>query len=152
MVCEGTGRVRKTKTLGVDIPAGIMDGARLRVAGEGEAGYRRARAGDLYISIHVEPHKLFERQGDDLVLEQEINFAQAALGAKIKVPTLDGEATLKIPAGTQPGAVLKMRGKGVKHLHGFGRGDQLVRVMVVVPKKLGKKQEKLLKEFEKSLK
>ncbi|KYK25356.1 hypothetical protein AYK26_06275 [Euryarchaeota archaeon SM23-78] len=150
--CEGTGRVRKTKTIEVDVPAGIMGGAKLRVAGEGEAGYRRARPGDLYLLIHVEPHELFERHGDNLVLEQNISFIQAVLGDKIKVPTIDGEASLKIPAGTQPGTILKMSGKGVKHLHGFGKGDQLVKINIEVPKKLSREQEKLLKEFEKSLK
>ena len=150
--CEGAGRVRKTKTIEVDIPAGIMDGAKLRVAGEGEAGYRGANPGDLYLLIHVEPHDLFERHGDDLLSEQDITFFQAAMGDKIKVPTLDGEATLKIPAGTQPGTVLKMGGKGVKHLHGFGRGDQLVKINIEIPKHLSRKQEKLLREFEKSLK
>lgn len=151
-VCSGTGRVRKTKTIEVDMPAGIMDNAKLRVAGEGEAGYRGAGPGDLYLLIHVEPHDLFERHGDDLLLEQEISFSQAARGAKIKVPTLDGDAVLKIPAGTQPGTVLKMKGKGVKHLHGFGRGDQVVKINIEVPKRLNKKQERLLKEFERSLK
>ncbi|MBW2991367.1 molecular chaperone DnaJ [Candidatus Woesearchaeota archaeon] len=149
--CEGTGRVRKTKTIEVDVPAGIMDNAKLRVGGEGEAGFRGAHSGDLYLLIHVKNHDLFERHGDDLVLEQNISFSQAALGDKIKVPTIDGEASLKIPSGTQPGTILKMKGKGVKHLHGFGRGDQLVKMNISIPKKLNRKQEKLLKEFEKSL-
>ncbi len=150
-VCGGSGMVRKTKTIEVDIPAGIMEGARLRVAQEGEAGYRGARPGDLYLVIHVEPHELFERQGDDLVLEQDISFAQAVLGDKIKVPTIEGEANLKIPPGTTPGTVLKMRGAGVKHLNSYGRGDQLIRINVKVPENLSKKQKELLKEFDKTL-
>ena len=149
--CDGTGRVRKTRLIEVDIPTGIMDNARLRVAGEGEAGYRGSSSGDLYILTHVEPHELFERQGDDLLLKQDVSFSQAAIGAKIKVPTLDGQASLKIPSGTQPGTVLKMKGKGVKHLHGFSKGDQLVIINIDIPSKLNKKQEKLLKEFEKSI-
>jgi len=149
--CDGTGRVRRTRLIEVDVPAGIMDGAKLRVAGEGEAGYRGAKPGDLYLLIRVKPHELFERRGDDLFLNHTISFVQAVLGGKVKVPTIDGEATLKIPPGTQPGTVLRMRGKGIKHLHGFGRGDQLVRINIEVPKKLSKKQEKLLREFEKSL-
>ncbi len=150
--CDGTGRSRKTKTLEVDVPAGIMQGAKLRVGGEGEAGYRGAGPGDLYLLIHINSHELFERHNDDLVLEQNISFSQAALGDKIKVPTLDGEASLKIPTGTQPDTILRMKGKGIKHLHGFGRGDQLVKINIKIPKKLSRKQEKLLKEFDKSLK
>lgn len=148
--CGGTGRTRKTRTIEVDIPAGIMQSAKLRVAGEGEAGYRGGSAGNLYLMIHVTPHDVFERHGDDLFLEHSISFAQAALGDKIKIPTLDGNASLKIPAGTQPGTVLRMKGKGVKHLNGFGRGDQMVKLVVDVPKKLSRNQEKLLKEFDKS--
>ncbi|MBN2142608.1 molecular chaperone DnaJ [Candidatus Woesearchaeota archaeon] len=146
--CQGTGRNRASKTIEVSIPAGIMDNARLRVNGEGEAGYRGGPSGDLYILIHVEPHEVFERDDDDLLMKIDINFAQAALGDKIKIPTLDGKANLKIPAGTQPGDVLKMKGEGLKHLHGFGHGDLLVHINVEVPTKLSKKQEKLLKELQ----
>jgi molecular chaperone DnaJ len=149
--CGGTGIVRKTKTIEVDIPAGIMEGARLRVAGEGEAGYRGGRHGDLYLIIHVEPSDLFERQGDDLVMEQKISLTTAALGGKVKVDTLEGTAELKIPSGTQPGTVLRMKGKGIKHLHSFGRGDQLVKINIEIPTKLTKHQEKLLREFDESL-
>jgi len=149
--CSGTGRLRKTRIIKVDIPAGIMDGAKLRVDGEGEAGYRGASPGDLYILVHVKPHELFERRGDDLFLEQDISFAQAVLGDRIRVPTIDGGASLKIPSGTQPGTILRMKGKGVKHLHGFGRGDQLVKINIKVPRRLNRKQEKLLREFDKSV-
>ncbi len=150
--CGGAGRVRKTRTIEVEIPAGIMDNAQLRVSGEGEAGFRGSNPGDLYLTIHVEPHEVFERQEDDLVLTQGITFSQAALGGKVKVPTIDGEAVLKIPPGTQPDTVLKMSGKGVKHLHGYGRGDQLVKINIEVPRHLSRHQEKLLKDFEESLK
>jgi molecular chaperone DnaJ len=128
-----------------------MDGARLRVSGEGEAGYRGGRNGDLYLMIHVEPSEVFEREGDDLLIEQNISFATAALGGKVKVPTLDGEAELKIPSGTQPGTVLRMKGKGIKHLHSFGRGDELVKINITVPARLSKHQEKILKDFDDSL-
>jgi len=150
--CGGAGTVRKTKTIEVDVPGGIMDQAKLRVNGEGEAGFRGAEPGDLYLITHVEPHDVFERQGDDLFIEQKIGFAQAILGDKVQVPTIDGKAMLKIPPGTSPGAVLKMSGKGVKHLHSFGRGDQLVKISIEMPKHLNRHQEKLLKEFEQSLK
>ncbi|MBN2459674.1 molecular chaperone DnaJ [Candidatus Woesearchaeota archaeon] len=149
--CSGAGTVRKTKTIEVDVPAGIMDQARLRVNGEGEAGYRGSEPGDLYLIIHVEPSDIFERIGDDLVMEQKISFTQAILGAKVKVPTIDGEAVLKIPPGTSPGAVLRMSGKGMKRLHSFGRGDQLVKITIEMPKHLNRHQEKLLREFEESL-
>jgi molecular chaperone DnaJ len=148
--CGGAGRVRKAKTIEVDIPAGIMEGAKLRMAGEGEAGFRGARTGDLYISIHVEPHQVFERRGDDLYAEQKISFATAALGGRVTVPTIDGEAELKIAAGTQSGSVLRMKGKGMKHLHSFNRGDQLVKVSIDVPTHLTREQEKKLREFEDS--
>lgn len=149
--CGGAGRVRKAKTIEVDVPAGIMDGARLRVSGEGEAGYRGGRNGDLYLLIHVEPSEVFEREGDDLIIEQKISFTKAALGGKVTVPTLDGKADLKIPAGTQPGTVLRMKGKGIKHLHSFGRGDELVKINIEVPSKLSRHQEKILKDFDDSL-
>jgi len=150
--CGGACRVRKTKTIDVNIPAGIMDGAKLRVSGEGEAGFKGGRNGDLYISIHVEPSDIFERENDDLLIEQAVSFSTAALGGKIKVPTIDGQAELKIPAGTQPGTVLRMKGKGVKHLHGYGRGDELVKIRIEVPTHLTKEQEMILKEFEKKSK
>jgi molecular chaperone DnaJ len=146
--CEGTGRVRSTKTIEVGIPVGIMDGARLRVNGEGEAGYRGGSAGDLYLGVHVEPNNIFEREGDNLIIESEISFVQAALGDKIKIPTIGGEASLKIPAGTQPGTILRMKGEGIRHMNGFGKGDQLIRIKVFIPTNLSKKQEKILKEFE----
>ncbi|MFH0870192.1 MAG: molecular chaperone DnaJ [archaeon] len=149
--CEGTGRLKDTKTIEVSIPAGIMDEARLRVSGEGEAGYRGGQPGDLYLVINVEPHDTFTREDDDIVLELEISFTQAALGDKIKVPTINGEASLKISEGTQPGTVLRMKGEGIKHMHGFGRGDQLVKINIKVPHGLNKKQAKLLNEFDESL-
>lgn len=134
--CVGRGRVRQVRTIKITIPAGVDSGYRLRVAGEGEAGERGGPPGDLYVYITVKPHPFFKRTGNDLVIEQKISFAQAALGAVIEVPTLEGTATLKIPEGTQPGTLFRLRGKGVPYLNGGGRGDQLVRVHIDVPTKL----------------
>ena len=147
--CKGRGSVQKTSKIDVKIPAGAETGTNLRLRGEGEAGERGAEQGDLYIIIHVKQHKIFERKGDDLFLQIPISFAQAALGDTIEVPTIKGKADLKIPAGTQTHTVFKMRGKGIPYLHGSGSGDQLVQVIVEVPKKLSKEQKELLKKFEK---
>ncbi|MFH1506538.1 MAG: DnaJ C-terminal domain-containing protein, partial [archaeon] len=145
--CNGNGLVRKTKKLEINIPEGIEDGSRLRISGEGEAGFRGGMHGDLYVVVHVEQHKLFERHDNDIYIEAPISFVQASLGTEIEVPTLDGRANLKIPSGTQPGTLFKMRGKGIPYLHSHGRGDQLVRVNVVIPEKLSKKQKELLNVF-----
>ncbi len=117
------------------------------MAGEGEAGTMGGPKGDLYIYIHVKPDRLFRREGNDVVMEIPISFAQAALGDEIEIDTLDGKAKLKIPEGTQSGTVFRLRGKGITDLHGYGRGDQLVHVKVMTPKKLTEKQKALLKEF-----
>lgn len=145
--CRGSGRVRKHKRISVTIPAGVDDGSQLRVAGEGEAGFNGGPPGDLYIILRVKPHEFFERQGDDIYCEMPINFAQAALGDEIEVPTLDGKVKLKIPAGTQSGTFFRIKGKGVPHLRGYGQGDQHVRVVVVTPKNLTEKQKDLLREI-----
>jgi len=150
--CHGEGKIQKTSKLEVKIPAGSETGTNLRVAGGGEAGERGAEPGDLYIIIHVKPHKIFERHGNDIFIEIPISFSQAALGDKIEVPTLKGKAELKIPSGTQTGTMFKMKSKGIPSLHGYGAGDQLVKVKVEVPKKLSKKQKDLLKEFDKTVK
>lgn len=149
--CKGEGRISKTTKLDIKIPAGAETGTNLRVPGGGEAGDRGADSGDLYIIIHVKHHKIFQRQGDDLFLEIPITFSQAALGAKIEVPTLEGKAELKIPAGTQSGTILRMKGKGIPFLHGSGKGSQLIKVNIKTPKSLNKKQKELLKEFDKTL-
>ncbi len=148
--CRGAGQVRKTKTLHVKIPAGVDDGSRLRLSGEGEAGVRGGPHGDLYVYIVVRPHKLFVRDGNDVMCDMEISFAQAALGDAIEVPTLDGTASLKVPEGTQAGTVFRIKGKGIPFLNGSGRGDQHVRVKVVTPTKLTDKQKELLREFAKA--
>ncbi len=146
--CGGTGRIRKKKTIDIDIPPGISNGNQLRVSGEGEAGERSIPNGDLYITIRILPHKIFERKGDDLYMELPISFVSAAIGAEVEVPTIDGKATLRIPAGTQSDTIFVMRGKGIPHLHGFGQGSQNVKVIVLVPTKLTKRQKELLEEFE----
>ena len=148
-VCGGEGRIEKKKKIELKIPAGAETGTNLRITGAGGAGDRGAEPGDLYVIIHVKKHKLFARDGDDLHIDIPVSFVTAALGGKIEIPVLDGKAELKIPSGTQPGTVLKMKGKGIPYLHGYGTGDQLVHVIVEVPKKLSKKQKDLLKEFEK---
>lgn len=145
--CHGAGHVRKTRNVKVKVPPGVDDGTRLRRTGEGEAGVRGGPPGDLYVYIHVKPHRLFRREGDDIVCEIPVSFVQAALGDEINLPTLDGDATLKVPEGTQHGTVFRLKGKGIPHLQGHGVGDQLVRVKVITPTKLNDKQKELLREF-----
>lgn len=148
-VCHGVGRVKKQKKIRVNIPAGVDDGSRLRVTGQGEAGVNGGPAGDLYIIFRVKPHQFFERHGNDIYCEMPLNFSQAALGDEIEVPTLDGKVKLKIPAGTQSGTSFRIKGKGVPHLRGYGRGDQHVVVKVVTPTKLTERQKDLLQELAK---
>ncbi len=145
--CHGSGQVRRTRTIHIKIPAGVDDGTRLRVAGEGEAGLRGGPPGDLYVYIHVRPHKIFKREGNDVIMELPISFAQAALGDEVEVPTLEGKATIRIPEGTQHGTIFRLRGKGIPDLRGYGRGDQLVQVKVVTPTRLTEEQKKLLRQF-----
>jgi molecular chaperone DnaJ len=146
--CKGYGSVKKEKKVDLKIPKGAETGTNLRIKGAGALGERGAEAGNLYVIIHVKPHKIFQRQGNDIHIEIPISFATAALGGKIEVPTLHSKAKLKIPSGTQSGTTFRMRGKGIHSLHGFGTGDELVTVKVETPKKLTKKQKQLLKEFE----
>jgi molecular chaperone DnaJ len=150
--CRGDGRVRETRRLAVKIPAGIEDGAQIRLASEGEAGPRGAPPGDLYIEVNVRAHKLFRREGNDLVLDLNLNIAQAALGADIQVPTVDGNTSeLKVPAGTQNEKVFRIKGMGVPYLRSTGRGDMLVSVRVQVPTNLTEDQKRLLRELSKTL-
>ena len=145
--CRGKGTVKRNKKLKVKIPAGVDNGSRLRVSGEGEAGAKGGPNGDLYVYLYVKPHKFFERDGTTVLYEVPINIVQATLGADIKVPTLDGQVTMKVPEGTQPGKVLRLKGKGIPSLRGGSRGDQLVRIKVVVPTKLSDKQKDALRKF-----
>lgn len=147
--CSGRGRKPKPVVLEVNIPAGIREGQHIRLAGEGEPGAHGGPRGDLHVVIAEKPHNVFEREGDDLWLRMPVGFAQAALGAEIKVPTIDGETTLKIPAGTQPGDELEVRGAGLPSLRGGYKGDLKVVAHIQVPKKLSAKQEELLREFAK---
>ncbi len=147
--CRGEGRVQGQHEITIRVPAGVEDGTRLRVSGEGEAGEGGGPAGDLYVEIHVRPHPLFERDGADVYCLVPISFARAALGGDVEVPTLQGKSTLKVPAGTQSGQVLRMRGIGIPDPRGRGgRGDEMVRVVVEVPKKLSRRETELLRELE----
>ena len=146
--CGGSGQTVEDKVIRVKIPAGADNGMRLRLAGQGDAGKRGGPPGDLYVNVVVKPHPLFKRQGDDLILEREISFPLAALGGVVSVPTLDGEVELTVPAGTQPGAVLRLRNKGMPRLRGKGRGDMLVQLNVRVPTRLSPEERELLAQLE----
>lgn len=145
--CEGEGRVQETTKINVRIPPGVDTGSKLRSSGNGEAGVMGGSAGDLYIVVHVKEHEVFERQGDDLFTEIPIKFTLATLGGTIQVPTLQGKATLKLPAGTQSGTTFRLKGRGMPHLRGGAHGDQLIRVHVEVPTALSSEQRKKLEDF-----
>jgi molecular chaperone DnaJ len=149
--CGGRGRVEKRKTLSVRIPAGVDTGDRIRLAGEGEAGFNGGPPGDLYVQIEVRNHPIFVRDGKNLHCEVPIDFVDAALGGELEVPTLDGRVKLKIPAETQTGKLFRLRGKGVTPVRGGGVGDLLCRVVVETPVNLSDKQKQLLREFQASL-
>ncbi len=151
-VCDGEGRVEKNRKLEVNIPEGIEEGTRLRISGEGEAGEHGEDPGDLYVVLHIMQNDKFSREGNDIFNDAQISCTQAALGSEIEVPTLKGTAKLKIPAGTQPGTVFRMRGKGIPSLHGYGRGNQNIQIIVKVPEKLSKREKELLKEFDREIK
>ena len=145
--CFGQGLVENEHEIEIKIPAGVDTGARLRLAGEGEAGRSGGGSGDLYVVIHVKEHDVFERQGNNLYVAVSITFSQAALGAEIKVPTLDGEETLTIPEYTQTGSIFRLKGKGIVSLQGHGRGDLFVVANIVTPTRLTREQRKLLEQF-----
>lgn len=147
VACKGVGVSFKRKNLTVEIPGGIQDGQTIRLSGRGEAGPRGGGKGDVYIHVRVRPSKEFQREGNDIHSEIEISMAQAALGDDVRVKTVDGEGTLTIPAGTQSGSALKIRGKGARVLSGAGRGDHIVTVRVKTPKKLSRQQKKLFEEL-----
>ncbi|RLE37976.1 molecular chaperone DnaJ [Candidatus Woesearchaeota archaeon] len=148
-VCDGTGRVKKTSKVELKIPAGVDTGTKLRIRGEGEAGQKGGPRGDLIVITEIQPHKIFERHGNDIYVEVPISFVQACLGDEIEVPTLKGKTKLKIPKGTQTNTIFRLKGKGIPNLHSFGSGSELIKIIVVTPEKLTKKQVKLLKDFEK---
>ncbi len=146
--CKGEGRVLRQRTVDAKVPAGVEDGTRIRFSGAGEVGQFGGPAGDLYVVLHVKEHPFFEREGNDLHCVVPISVTQAAMGAEIHVPTMEGEHVLKIPDGTQPGAAFRIKHKGVPVLNGHGRGDLYVQVRVQIPAKLSKRQRELLQELE----
>ncbi|MDZ7373011.1 MAG: molecular chaperone DnaJ [candidate division KSB1 bacterium] len=147
--CGGEGRVREEVLLEVEIPAGVTEGNYVTLRGQGNVGPRGGPAGDVIVVIEEEKHPLFSRSGDDVILDLPISFPQAALGAEVEIPTLDGRAVLEIRPGTQPGKVLRLRGKGIPHLNGYGRGDLLVRIHVWVPTNLTHEERQLLEKLAK---
>jgi molecular chaperone DnaJ len=149
--CRGAGRRVAERKVTVQIPAGIDQGQRIRVTGKGGAGERGARAGDLYVQIRVAPHEFFERHGDDILTSVDLNMVQAALGTTLSVPTLDGDEDVEFAPGTQPGEVKVLRGKGVQHLNGHGRGDQAITVRVIVPRDLDESHRRMLSEFDEAV-
>ncbi len=149
--CHGEGRVKDNKTISVKIPAGVDTGDRIRLSGEGDAGPADSPPGDLYVNIHVKAHPIFSRDDQDLYCEVPIGFVTAALGGELEAPTLDGRVVLKIPPETQTGKVFRLRGKGVKSVHGNRIGDLLCRVVVETPVNLNREQKELLEQFEKAM-
>jgi molecular chaperone DnaJ len=147
--CGGTGKVPGKRELNIKIPAGIYDGTRMRLAGEGEPGDNGAPPGDLYCFVRVKRHPFFERHDNDVVCQVPISYTQAVLGAEVEVPTLSGVSTVKVPKGTQSGQILRLRGMGFPSVRGYGKGDQLVQVVIETPKKLSKRAEELLRELAK---
>lgn len=148
--CDGHGKIKVDKRISVKVPPGVDTGSRLRIAGEGEAGERGGAPGDLYVVMHVREHEFFQRAGNDLFCEVPVRFAQAVFGDEIAVPTIDGTgARIKIPAGTESGTNFRLKNKGMPDLKGYGRGTMVVRVKIVTPQKLSKKQKELLHEFDK---
>ena len=145
--CRSEGRRERSSKIKLRIPAGVDTGSRLRSVGNGEAGFRGGPAGDLYVVLHVKAHAIFQRDGDDLLCEVPVSFVQAALGAEIEVPALDGKATIRIQPGTQPGAMFRLKGKGIMSVQGYGRGDLHVRINVEVPSHLSQAQKAKLQEF-----
>ncbi|MBC8324983.1 MAG: molecular chaperone DnaJ [Verrucomicrobia subdivision 3 bacterium] len=145
--CRGGGRKEKKSAITLKVPEGVDTGTRLRSSSNGEAGLRGGSNGDLYVVLHVRPHEIFDRDADDLICEVPISFVTAALGGELKVPTLAGSASIKVPAGTQTGTTFRLKGRGVKNLQGYGTGDLNVRVTVEVPARLNKEQKAKLQDF-----
>lgn len=146
--CRGSGKVRINKTIEIDIPSGINDGQTMQLSGRGEPGERGGPAGDLLVTIRIKPHEIYRREDYDVYIDLPVTFVQAALGATVKVPTLDGVVEYDIPEGTQAGAIFRLRGKGIPYIRSKGRGDEYVNIEVEIPKNLTAKQKELLREFE----
>ncbi len=149
--CRGAGTQKHKRTISIEIPPGVDSNSTIRLTGEGDAGLRGGSPGNLYVTLSVRKHKFFTRQGDDVLFELPINFAQAALGTEVEVPTLYGPCKLSIPAGSQTGEIFRLKDKGIPHLRRSGRGDQLVRLLVVTPQSLTKEQRRLFEELGKTL-
>ncbi len=149
--CNGQGRVEKTKTLSVKVPAGVDTGDRIRLSGEGEAGEAGAPAGDLYVQVHVRDHKIFTREGNNLYCEVPLSFTRAALGGEIEVPTLEGKVKLKVTAETQTGKMFRLRNKGVKSVRSGSVGDLICKVVIETPVNLNTRQKEILDELEDSM-
>ncbi|MBQ1970457.1 MAG: molecular chaperone DnaJ, partial [Paludibacteraceae bacterium] len=148
--CSGAGRKKKQRKIEVNIPAGVADDQVLNVSGQGSSGTNGGPSGDLHVYINVRPHPIFERRGNDVWCELPLTFTQAALGAEVVVPTIDGKVSYSVHDGTQPGDIFKLKGKGIPFINGRGRGDQYVKVTIEVPKNLSSKQKEVLKDFEKT--
>jgi molecular chaperone DnaJ len=147
--CKGDGRVYGEETIEIDIPAGVAEGMQLSMSGKGNAGMRGGPAGDLLISIIEKPHEHLQREGNNLIFELYLNFADAALGTSVEVPTIDGKVKIKIPSGTQSGKIFRLKGKGIPEVQGYGQGDQLIHVSVWTPKKLNSEEKALLEKLRK---
>ena len=145
--CGGEGRLKERQEIEINIPAGIADGQTISIQGRGEAGAKGAPAGDLYVLVHVKAHSKFQRSGNDIISTEEISFSQAALGAEIEIETVDGWLILKIPSGTQSGETFRIKNKGVPDVHGRGRGNQMVKIIVRIPNKLSREQKRLIEEL-----
>ena len=145
--CRGSGQAQKRRTLSVKIPPGVDEGTRLRIGGEGEAGSKGGPPGDLYVVVHVKPHEVFRREGDDILYDASISFPQAALGTELAVPTLEGKAAVKVPPGTQSGTILRLKGKGMTSLERSSRGDQYVRIKIKTPEGLSQREKELYRQL-----
>ena len=149
--CNGRGRVRRNRKISIKIPAGIDNGMQIPLRRQGEPGLRGGENGDLYIFVTVRPHKLFTRENYDLYCDVTVSFTQAALGGEIDVPTLNGMTKYNLPEGTQPGAVVRLRGQGIQNLRGAGKGDLYIKINVEIPRRLTEKQKELLRQFDESV-
>ena len=146
--CNGTGRVRKSRTIFIKVPAGIDEGQTISLRGEGQGGLNGGPSGDLFATVSIKPHKLFKRSGQDVLLEMPVSFVQAALGAQLTVPTIDGKVQYDLPEGTQTGTVFRLKGSGIPNPSGRGRGDQYIKVNIEIPKNLTGEQKEILRKFE----
>jgi len=146
--CRGAGSLRKQRMITVQIPAGIDHGQTISVRGEGNAGQNGGPAGDIFVTVNVTPHEIFKRRGQDVMVELPVTFVQAALGAELEAPSIDGKISYNMPEGTQPDTVFRIRGKGIPNLNGRGRGDQFIKVKIEIPRNLTREQKDILRQFD----